>query len=235
MEVCCRTRCFSSARPVLGPVDAAGAARVDGTDARVGFGVAAGRALPGEVVVFATGAGRMGVTFFEPLALTAVDFAADGFGVATFVAPAMAGFFADAVDVRAGDVFTDAGLRVATAGLRAAVRRAEAGFLVAAALRAAAAFFVTMAFRAEADTPVRALACFAVALRTEAAVFFRAGLFFTVACFRAAAPDARAGVRRRAAAARAAGRADLADLLRADVPDLRGAGFLAISESFGLP
>jgi hypothetical protein len=220
---------------VLVPVEAAGTARVDGTDARVGFGVAAGRALPGAVVVFATGAGRVGVTFFETAALTAVDFAADVFGVATVFAPAIPGFFADAFVERAGDVLTDAGLRVATAFLLAAVRRAEAGFFVAATLRTAAAFFVTMPFRAEADATFRVLAFFAVALRAGAAAFFRAGFRFAEAFVFADAPDARAGVRRRAAAAREAGRADLADLLRADVPDLRGAGFLAISESFGLP
>jgi len=200
------------------------------------------------VEVLATGAGRVGVTFFDPAAGAGETFEAAFFGMVALVPLAATGAFAGAAALRTVEAFTDAGLRTAadfraTAAFRAAatLRTAAAGFfpVVVTGLRAAEVCFATTRFRPPVDAALRVVAFRRVvgrvlALRAAAAAFFRAGVCFAGAFFLAAAPDARAGVRR--AAAREAGRADLADLRRADVPDLRGAGFLAISGgSFGLP
>lgn len=219
------------------PVDDPRAPSVEGTEAR---GAEVARAFPADAV-FPGAAGRTAMDVLD-----AIVFAPAFFGAATgrtLVARAgvraavfrttaffrVAVFFPGAADMPR-DVelfFTGAAVFRACGRFPAAAVRPVAGFLAAGAFRVAveafftgAAFFV--AFRAE-----DVVAAF---FRTGAETFFapRAAVrafFFEDAVFRAATPAPRGEALRVTAAVRAAERTDV---LRADVPDLRGAGFLAI-------
>jgi hypothetical protein len=162
------------------------------------------------------------------------------FGVAAvFVERAEAAFPAGRAVRRAGDGFVTTDVREEAAEVfRAGALRTTAVFLGADFTVRPGAVRLPVAFLGATALRVRAAPARAAVVVLRGAAFFGDPVFFFVApvffadVF-AEARVVRAGVRRRLAVfPRAAGRADLR---RADVPDLRGAGFLAISESFGLP
>jgi hypothetical protein len=190
-----------------------------------GFLVAAGLAPTVEGFL------RRGVAVAEVLAF---------FGVAAvLVGRAEAALPAGRAVRRAGDGFVTTDVREDAAEVfRAGALRTTAVFLGAAFTVRPGAVRVPVAFLGAAALRVRAACARATVVVLRVAAFFGAPVFFFgdpifLTDVFAEARVVRDGVRRRLPAVpRSAGRADL---LRADVPDLRGAGFLAISESFGLP
>lgn len=225
---------------MLAPVDDPRETSVEGTEARGAAEVADVRAFA-DTAVFVFGAvstalvvldaGFFETAFFKP-AIGRTLVARAGVRVRGFGAPVfflVAAFFGVAA---AAVFFKGAAAFRAVDRVPAVVRRPVTGFLVAAVFRAAA-FFAGEAF----VVAFRAAGFVAAAFRTGTETCFapRAvvrAFFFDFAIFRVATPARRVDALRVPAAARAAGRADVR---RADVPDLRGAGFLAIWGSSELP
>jgi hypothetical protein len=225
---------------VLTPVDDPRETSVEGTEAR---GAEDTRAFP-EEVVFLMAAGRsamgfLGAAFFAPVFFDAATgrtlVTRVGVRAADFGAPAfflVAAFFGVTADGRRADAVFFAGAAAVRTADRfpATIARPVTGFLVAAVFRAVAEdFFAGEVF----VVAFRAAGFVAAVFRTGAETFFAPCAAVRVIFLAdAALRVVLVGDLRVTAAVREAERTDV---LRADVPDLRGAGFLAIWGSSGLP